>query len=90
MAYIPIYRQPGANTLEIVDSIRAKLERTNARLREVNPKAKDLVLSVVMDQSATVRSTVKWLQISAALGALLAGLVVLVFLRSLRLTFIIS
>jgi len=89
MAYIPIYRQPGANTLEIVDSINAKLERINARLREMDPKAKDLVLGVVMDQSATVRSSIKWLQLSAALGALLAGLVVLVFLRSLRLTFIV-
>ncbi len=89
MAYIPIYRQPGANTLQIVDSIRAKLSRINARLREMNPKAKDLVLGVVMDQSATVRASVKWLQASAMLGALLAGIVVLVFLRSLRLTFIV-
>jgi len=71
MAYIPIYRQPGANTLEIVDSINAKLERINARLREMDPKAKDLVLGVVMDQSATVRSGVKWLQVSAVLGAVL-------------------
>ncbi len=89
MAYIPIYRQPGANTLEIVDSIRAKLERINARLREMNPKAKDLVLGVVMDQSAAVRGSVKWLRVSAALGAVLAGIVVLVFLRNLRLTFVV-
>ncbi len=89
MAYIPIYRQPGANTLAIVDSIRGKLERINARLREEDPKAKDLVLGVVMDQSSTVRASVKWLQFSAGLGALLAGLVVLVFLRSLRMTFIV-
>ncbi len=89
MAYIPIYRQPGANTLEIVDSIKSKLTRINARLREMNPKAEDLVLGVVMDQSAAVRSSVKWLQVSAVLGALFAGLVVLAFLRSLRLTFIV-
>ncbi|MFQ5413007.1 MAG: efflux RND transporter permease subunit [Phycisphaerae bacterium] len=89
MAYIPIYRQPGANTLMIVDSIRSKLERINVRLRQMDPKAKDLVLGVVMDQSATVRASIKWLQVSAVLGALLAGVVVLVFLRSLRLTFIV-
>jgi len=89
MAYIPIYRQPGANTLAIVDSIKSKLERINARLREMNPKAKDLVLGVVMDQSILVRKSVNWLQISAALGALLAGVVVLLFLRSIRLTFIV-
>ncbi|MEE9296521.1 MAG: efflux RND transporter permease subunit, partial [Phycisphaerae bacterium] len=89
MAYIPIYRQPGANTLEIVDSIRSKLKRINERLREMDPKAKDLVLGVVMDQSATVRRSVRLLELSAFLGALLAGVVVLVFLRSLRMTFIV-
>ncbi|MCH9033664.1 MAG: efflux RND transporter permease subunit, partial [Planctomycetes bacterium] len=31
MAYIPIYRQPGANTLAIVDSIKSKLARINIR-----------------------------------------------------------
>ncbi|MCH8241921.1 MAG: efflux RND transporter permease subunit [Planctomycetes bacterium] len=89
MAYIPIYRQPGANTLAIVDSIKSKLARINIRLRQMDPKAGDLVLSVVMDQSGTVRASIKWLQVSAALGALIAGLIVLLFLRSLRLTFIV-
>ncbi len=89
MAYIPIYRQPGANTLAIVDSIKSKLARINIRLRQMDPKAGDLVLGVVMDQSGAVRASIKWLQVSAVLGALLAGIVVLVFLRSLRLTFIV-
>ncbi len=89
MAYIPIYRQPGANTLAIVDSIKAKLARINIRLRQMDPKAGDLVLGVVMDQSGTVRASIKWLQVSAVLGALLAGLIVLLFLRNLRLTFIV-
>jgi multidrug efflux pump subunit AcrB len=89
MAYIPIYRQPGANTLAIVDSIKAKLQRIGERLRDMDQKNKELVLGVVMDQSATVRSSVQWLQISAVLGAVLAGIVVLVFLRNLRLTFIV-
>ncbi len=89
MAYIPIYRQPGSNTLQIVDSIKEKLNRIGVRLRQEDPKAADLVLGVVMDQSGTVRASVRWLQVSAGLGAILAGLVVLVFLRSLRLTFIV-
>ncbi|MCH7591838.1 MAG: efflux RND transporter permease subunit [Planctomycetes bacterium] len=89
MAYIPIYRQPGANTLQIVDSIRSKLERINIRLRQMDPKAKDLVLGLVMDQSSTVRKSIQWLQISAVLGAVLAGIVVFVFLRSVRLTLIV-
>ncbi len=89
MAYIPIYRQPGENTIAIVGSIRSELTRINERLRQENPKAADLVLSVVMDQSATVRASINWLQVSAGLGALVAALVVLLFLRSLRLTLVV-
>ncbi len=89
MAYIPIYRQPGANTLEIVTRINSKLKQINERLRQEDEKAADLVLGVVMDQSITVRNSVDLLMQTAALGAVLAGLVVLLFLRSLRMTMIV-
>jgi len=87
--YIPIYRQPGANTITIVNGIKTQLDTILNRLREMDPKAKDLALEVVMDQSTYVRSSISSLQIAASLGALLAGVVVLVFLRSLRSTFVI-
>ncbi len=90
--YIPIYRQPGANTIEIVDRINRQLETILVRLkneRAEDPKMKSLVLSVAMDQSVGVRNSIRSLQVAGGLGALLAGLVVLVFLRSLRLTFIV-
>jgi multidrug efflux pump subunit AcrB len=87
--YIPIYRQPGANTIEIVDALKAELDQILRRLREFDPRAKDLVLSVVMDQSVGVRQSIQGLQIAGGLGALLAGAVVLIFLRSLRSTLII-
>jgi len=91
--YIPIYRQPGANTIEIVDSINDRLARILARLKEMNsddPKMQSLVLSVVMDQSVGVRESIHGLQLAGGLGALLAGLVVVLFLRDWRLTLIIS
>ena len=87
--YIPIYRQPGANTIDIVDAIRAQLTQINQRLREMNPKAKDLALGVVLDQSVYVRGSIDGLELAALLGALLAGLVVFVFLRTFRSTLII-
>jgi len=90
--YIPIYRQPGANTIEIVDAIKERLSRILSRLKEMNsddPKMQSLVLSVVMDQSVGVRESINGLQIAGALGALLAGMVVVVFLRSLSLSLII-
>ena len=90
--YIPIYRQPGANTIEIIDQIKTQLATILVRLkteRAEDPKMKDLVLSVAMDQSIGVRDSISSLQLAALLGAGLAGAVVFFFLRSLRLTFII-
>ncbi len=89
--YIPIYRQPGANTISIVNGIKTQLDTILNRLREMDTtgKSKDLALEVVMDQSTYVRSSITSLQIAATLGAVLAGIVVLVFLRSLRSTFVI-
>jgi multidrug efflux pump subunit AcrB len=87
--YIPIYRQPGANTISIVNGIKAQLDTILKRLREMDKRAADLALEVVMDQSTYVRSSIISLQVAATLGAILAGVVVLVFLRSLRSTFVI-
>ena len=90
--YIPIYRQPGANTIEIVDAIKSRLHQILSRLKDMNsddPKMQSLILSVVMDQSLGVRKSIGGLQLAAGLGAFLAGLVVLLFLRNLRMTFVI-
>jgi len=87
--YIPIYRQPGSNTIQITDSIKTQLSTILTGLREMDPRAKDLALEVVMDQSVYVRSSIKGLQWAALLGAIFAGFVVLVALRSFRSTFIV-
>ncbi len=91
-AYIPIYRQPGANSIEIVDTIQKNLAKILVKLK--NERAGDvgmdeLVLSVAMDQSGPVKESIEGLQYAAGLGALLAGLVVFVFLRSATSTFIV-
>lgn len=87
--YIPIYRQPGANTIQIVDAIKRNLSRILQRLREMDPRAKDLALEVVLDQSVYVRNSIKGLEIAGALGAILAALVVFLFLGNIRYTMII-
>jgi multidrug efflux pump subunit AcrB len=87
--YIPIYRQPGANTINIVNSIRGKLSNILQRLRDMDERAGDLALEVVLDQSVYVRKSVDGLKFAGLLGALLAGLVVALFLRSLKTTFIV-
>ncbi len=93
-AYIPIYRQPGANTISIVKQIKKQLATIEERLKieatgDDKEKMQSLVLSVAMDQSIGVEQSNRSLQIAAGLGALLAGLVVLIFLRSFRFTLVI-
>ncbi len=87
--YIPIYRQPGANTIEIVDAIRQNLDRILQRLREMDPKAKDLSIGVVLDQSVYVRNALNALQLEGLLGAVFAALVVWIFLRRIRSTIVV-
>jgi multidrug efflux pump subunit AcrB len=91
-AYIPIYRQPGANTVKIVSEIRSQLSTILLRLqteKSDDPKMETLVLDVAMDQSIGVRQSITGLQIAGLLGAGLAGVVVLVFLRNITSTLLI-
>lgn len=92
LVYVPVYRQPGSNTIEIVDRIHAKLDEILNRLKEErsdDPKMQNLTLNVAMDQSVKVRESVGALQLAALLGAVFAGLVVYLFLRSWRSTLVI-
>lgn len=80
--YIPIYRQPGANTIQVVEGIKDFMEPIKERVKGVN-------LDVVMDQSVFVRKAIESLQHEALLGFGLAALMVLIFLRSVRPTLIV-
>ena len=67
--YVPIYRQPGANTIGVVDAVKAAVPEISARLPE------GIELKVVMDQSVYVRESIDSLLVEGAIGALLtAGL----------------
>lgn len=81
--YIPIYRQPGANTIQVVDGVKATLSEILSRLPQ------GINLDVVMDQSEFVRKAITDLEIEALFGTLLAGFMVLLFLGSFRTTLVI-
>jgi multidrug efflux pump subunit AcrB len=97
LVYVPVYRQPGSNTIEIVDRIHAKLGEILDRLKEetrlengsLDPKMTNLKLNVVMDQSVKVRESVFALWIAGILGAVFAGGVVFLFLRNMASTIVI-
>ena len=81
--YIPIYRQPGANTIAVVDDIKDTIGYLLERL------PKGVNLDVVLDQSIYVRRAIASLEKEAMLGAGLAGLMIWLFLGSFRSTFVI-
>jgi multidrug efflux pump subunit AcrB len=81
--YVPIYRQPGANTVRVVDAVRASIGELKNRLPD------GVQMEVVFDQSAFVRESVRNLGMEAVIGAVLAAIMVLIFLGSLRSTFFI-
>jgi multidrug efflux pump subunit AcrB len=78
--YIPIYRQPGANTIAVVDGVRAALSSILERLPT------GIHLGVVMDQSVYVRRAISSLVNEGILGAGLAAVMILLFIGDLRST----
>ncbi len=79
--YIPVFRQLGASTLQVVDTLKGALERMTARLTRPG-----INLSVVMDQSVYVRRSIESLVEEGVLGAVLCSLVILLFLGQWRMT----
>jgi multidrug efflux pump len=77
-----VFRQPGANVIETVDRVRAALPQLGAAL----PQAIDL--SVVLDRTPTIRASLRDVELTLILASILVVLVVFVFLRNLRATFI--
>ncbi|MBL9088466.1 MAG: efflux RND transporter permease subunit [Planctomycetia bacterium] len=76
--YIPVYRQPGANTIRVVEGVKEQIGSLKAQLPSgVN-------LDVVQDQSVFVRTSIKDLVFEASLGAVLAAVMILLFLQSAR------
>src|SRR5712692_7091069 len=76
--YIPIYRQPGANTIQAVEGVKDAIARI---LTRVPPGVK---LDVIFDQSHYVRESITSLENEGLLGALLASFMILIFIGSFR------
>jgi multidrug efflux pump subunit AcrB len=81
--YIPITRQEGANTLEVTDGIRAKLPE----LTEIPAGA---TVKFIYDQSLYIRQAIHNLQKEGLLGAGLAGLMIFLFLRSIKAALVVG
>lgn len=87
--YCPLLREPGENTIACVDRIKDGLaaEIPQMKLRGDIPEATEVTL--VSDQSGYIRQALSNLYSQVGLGAILVGLVVLIFLRRFLPTVII-
>jgi multidrug efflux pump len=81
-ALIIVFRQPGANIISTVDAIKAALPQLHAA---INP---GIDLTIALDQTVTIRASVKNVEATLCISIFLVVLVVFVFLREWRATFI--
>ena len=79
-----VYKQSGANTVDVVDRLRGEIDAINA---VYGSRAR---LSFIWDSSEFIRASVTSVQSSAGYGALLAIIVLLVFLRDVRATLVVA
>jgi multidrug efflux pump subunit AcrB len=78
--YLPIMKQGGnTNTIQVVDGVRKLIGRLIGVPR-------NLVATVVFDQSAFVKEAIRTLVHEGLIGLLLTSLMILIFLASLRAT----
>jgi HAE1 family hydrophobic/amphiphilic exporter-1 len=81
---LSVQRQPGSNTIELVDSIKAVLPRFLAQLPA------SVHLSIIHDRSDTIRNSIADVQMTLLIAGLLVVGVIFVFLRRVSATFIPS
>jgi hydrophobic/amphiphilic exporter-1 (mainly G- bacteria), HAE1 family len=79
-----VYRQPGSNTVEIVDAIKKALPRLRLQI----PAA--IKLDVMYDRSLGIRQSIHDVNFTLTLAACLVVLVIFLFLRNLAATIIAS
>jgi len=79
---LTIRKQSGTNTVTVVDRVMQRLELIQAGLPS------DIKVKAIRDQSRFIRRSFEEIQHHLILGGLLASLVVFLFIRNLRVTFI--
>jgi multidrug efflux pump subunit AcrB len=76
--YIPVTKRPDASTLSVVSEVKANLSRFQSLVPD------DINVSYELDQSTNVSAALQSVAREGLLGALLTGLMVLIFLRDWR------
>jgi len=82
--YVSIKKQSGSNAVKVAANVYEKLEEIKAELPS------DIELKVVSDESTSIRDALNTLYESAWQGILLAVLILFIFLRNFKSTFIVG
>ncbi|MBN1627788.1 MAG: efflux RND transporter permease subunit [Deltaproteobacteria bacterium] len=78
-----IYKQSGANTVQVAEGVKAEIEQINLDLPQIK-------MFTIMDQSKYIEQSINDVGLSAILGGVLAVLILFVMLRNISSTFIIA
>src|SRR5882724_1521450 len=81
-ALVNIIRQPDANTVAVVDEVKAEMEAITPQI------PKDVKVASYYDQSLLVRESIKSVRDSILIGLLLSVVIMYVFLRNWGTTFV--
>jgi len=79
-----VFRQPGANIIDTVDAVRAAMPALKASIPA------GINLTTVIDRTTTIRASVDDVELTLVISIVLVIMVVFVFLRNARATFIPS
>ncbi|OKH54704.1 cation transporter [Calothrix sp. HK-06] len=82
---VSVQKQPDANTINVVDGVKKRLDE----LRQSGLIPQEMTLTATLDESRFISNSISNVTSSGLIGAGLAALAVLLFLGSLRQTFII-
>jgi multidrug efflux pump len=77
-----VFRQPGANIIETIDSVKESLPHLQAAMPA------DVNVTVAIDRSTTIRDSLRDTELTLVIAISLVTLVVFVFLRNFRATLI--
>ena len=81
---LAVFKQPGANVIDIVNNIKTELPRLTAR---IPPAVKT---DIILDRTSTIRASVQDVEFTLALTVCLVVMVILLFLRNFWATLIPS
>ncbi|MDR1039096.1 MAG: efflux RND transporter permease subunit [Deltaproteobacteria bacterium] len=81
--FMGLFKQSGANTVDVADTAYGAIDEINRTLANVH-------VAPLMDSSAYIRQSIRTVANSAALGGLLAVIVIFLFLQHVKSTLVLS